>query len=196
MFTSEFPHLYQSTKGQMPTSAPANQCPVWGFLVYRTTYADQALWEKYIDYVTKSVLHEIDCDAGVPEVMRAHNCDWRANNPVPSLLELGRVIRRYFHLCLKEGPEYDGKSVEEIRDIHVRWLDSLPEEGVWHNADGSHNCADVAGHHKRYFGLWPRYCHAMYVDLQALERFAEAWKEDGHREPDDLLRGAASLCLG
>jgi hypothetical protein len=87
MFNTDLSNLFHRTKAQVPPLAPPNQCPaVWGFLVYRTTYADQDLWEKYIKYITKAVLHEIDFDAHVPEVMRAYKLNHAANTVTPERL--------------------------------------------------------------------------------------------------------------
>jgi hypothetical protein len=83
---TEFSHNKTSILALHSPYEPTLRCPTWGFYVYRTTYNDQRLWEKYTNFINKSIEYELDFAAGVPELMR--KIKWRhfAENPDPQRL--------------------------------------------------------------------------------------------------------------
>jgi hypothetical protein len=93
----------------------------WGFRVYRLTYKDQALWEDYLEYIKATIRATIDwrvdedlwINPDLPPEQQREETEVR---------EEAEAKKRNFHLCFKEGPELDGCSVEDIREINSNWL--------------------------------------------------------------------------
>ncbi|KAI1504254.1 hypothetical protein F5X99DRAFT_406323 [Biscogniauxia marginata] len=75
----------------------------WGFFVYRTTYTDQGLWERYTSYLRNAVLASVE----------EH--------------EESEKLKSTFELIFKEDREaLEGRSLEEVREIFGRWVAALP----------------------------------------------------------------------
>ncbi|KAI9170821.1 hypothetical protein HJFPF1_00295 [Paramyrothecium foliicola] len=170
--TTSFYNIWRDNTTLVPEIEPDLKFPIWGCFVYRVTYKDQALWERYTEWITKSVHYTIG------------GRNYYAEYPDPESVKLGRVIKDHFHLCKKEGPEMDGKTIEQVQEIHLQWLESLPDEGRSHNEDGSHNCAEYQSAGTRYHNNCVRYYCAIYVDDEALARFASYLREADSREPN------------
>ncbi|KAH7368014.1 hypothetical protein B0T11DRAFT_295730 [Plectosphaerella cucumerina] len=93
----------------------------WGFRVYRLTYKDQALWEDYLEYIEVAIRATIDWRVD-EDLWISPDLPPEQQREETELREEAEATKRSFHLCLKEGPELDGCSVEDIREINSNWL--------------------------------------------------------------------------
>ncbi|OTA98949.1 hypothetical protein M426DRAFT_16914 [Hypoxylon sp. CI-4A] len=91
-------------------SFPNNE--TWGFIIYRTTYDDQALWERYLAYVKKA--------------MRA---SLAPRDPFAYGQAACMKLRLKFELQTKENKEdLEGKSILELREEFGRWVTTIPKD--------------------------------------------------------------------
>ncbi|KAF6842286.1 hypothetical protein CMUS01_03231 [Colletotrichum musicola] len=84
---------------------PGSESYRWGFYLYRTTYIDQPLWERYIAYMREEASKTI----------------YNEDN--------GDRLKKHFRLTIIEDPSLDGASVEEVQERFRAWVAALPEEG-------------------------------------------------------------------
>ncbi|KAK2780206.1 hypothetical protein CKAH01_00150 [Colletotrichum kahawae] len=71
----------------------------WGFYLFRTTYGDNELWERYVEYIRK-----------------------RANESIDEYDE-GHEWHPHFRLFVIEGPDLRGASIEHVRTRFATWRD-------------------------------------------------------------------------
>ncbi|KAH6695755.1 hypothetical protein F5X68DRAFT_187166 [Plectosphaerella plurivora] len=171
-----FPNLYwdvvtlqrKAERGEYPIQ------PVWGYFVYRTTYKDQKLWDDYLEYIYQAVKDTTDWRV---------SSDWWVNPYLPpenrvdsedKLRAEGEVVKSTFHLCVREGPDLDGRSVDEIKKINANWLRSLNEltDSGFSELPGClsrHLDRDM----KHRNMSMARYDYLIYVDDDMLDKFRE-----------------------
>jgi hypothetical protein len=75
--------------------------PRWGFVIYRTTYMDDAAWKRFMSTWKDMVV------AFVSDVF-----------------EDGPRLAENFDMIIKEDPAFEGASVETVRTIHQSWAAS------------------------------------------------------------------------
>ncbi|KAF9875099.1 hypothetical protein CkaCkLH20_07365 [Colletotrichum karsti] len=81
----------------------------WGFYLYRATYDDQHLWERYISFLS-----------GMASSYLARDTTHRRQE-----------IRDKFRLSLVEDPDaLDGATMNDVKARFQNWSDSLPDEGI------------------------------------------------------------------
>ncbi|KAF4476475.1 hypothetical protein CGCF415_v011266 [Colletotrichum fructicola] len=79
----------------------------WGFYVYRTTYDDQELWERYLTYIYQCI-----------------------DNTLKFQSKFDRErLRRHFRLTIIEDPSLANVSPEYVRQKFMKWVSSLPPRG-------------------------------------------------------------------
>ncbi|KAJ3951208.1 hypothetical protein N0V92_012387 [Colletotrichum tropicale] len=89
-------------KYQLWTQGSESYC--WGFYVYRTTYDDQELWERYLNYIYKCIDNQLKFES-----------------------EFDRErLRRHFRLTVIEDPTLANVSTEHVRQRFMTWVSSLP----------------------------------------------------------------------
>ncbi|KAI8177960.1 hypothetical protein K4K51_004995 [Colletotrichum sp. SAR 10_75] len=71
----------------------------WGFYLFRTTYDDNNLWDRYVEYIRK-----------------------RANESIDEYDE-GHEWHPHFRLFVIEGPDLRGASIEHVRTRFATWRD-------------------------------------------------------------------------
>ncbi|KAI1170387.1 hypothetical protein F4777DRAFT_569453 [Nemania sp. FL0916] len=90
----------------------------WGFYVYRTTFEDQELFERYIKYIHNAVTVKYQSYYG-------------GLHPT-----LAPKVSSSFRLIVKEDKSLDGLTYDNVRDIFVRWTTTGEvESDRWINFD-------------------------------------------------------------
>lgn len=80
-----------------------------------------ALWDDYLEYIRKAVRASIDWR--VSEDLWDHPDIPSPPNPREAeIREEAEWKKSNFHLCLGEGPELDGCSIEDVGTINSNWL--------------------------------------------------------------------------
>ncbi|KAH6697563.1 hypothetical protein F5X68DRAFT_5546 [Plectosphaerella plurivora] len=106
----------------------------WGFIVYRLTYKDQEFWDDYLEYIHKAVRAMIDRQVS-EELWEPPEIPAPPNPREAEIRAEAEEEKNNFHLCLREGPELDGRSIEDVRAINSNWLPGLrpvlPPELSW-----------------------------------------------------------------
>ncbi|KAH7368015.1 hypothetical protein B0T11DRAFT_295731 [Plectosphaerella cucumerina] len=148
--------------------------PTWGYLVYRATHKNQQLWDDYLRYLYQAV--EDTVDWRVSEDLWV-NPDLPINQRVGSESELwveAYVIKSTFHLCNREGPEFEGRSIEDIKEINKDWLRKLKElpESEFSQMDGCLPNHLDRDNHQRTVRM-AKYQYFIYADEKALAKFQE-----------------------
>ncbi|KAK1580587.1 uncharacterized protein LY79DRAFT_560875 [Colletotrichum navitas] len=78
----------------------------WGFNLYRTTYDNQPLWDRYVS-----------------------NLNHQINDTFSYQSEADRqTLQAIFRLNIIEGPDLEGASILEVRDRFTSWVSTLPSE--------------------------------------------------------------------
>ncbi|KAF9877831.1 hypothetical protein CkaCkLH20_04966 [Colletotrichum karsti] len=78
---------------------PAYEYSRWGFYIYRTTYDDDDLWDRYVTYIHEKAKRAIDLGSDGSQGQ--------------------------FRVFLVEGPGLDGTSIEDVREQYLHWSSKL-----------------------------------------------------------------------
>ncbi|KAI8159128.1 hypothetical protein K4K49_004279 [Colletotrichum sp. SAR 10_70] len=79
----------------------------WGFYLYRTTYDDQALWERYLKHIHGCIDAQLSFETEFDK----------------------ERLKRHFRLNVIEDPTLDNAPVELVRQRFRTWVSDLPPEG-------------------------------------------------------------------
>ncbi|KAI0844183.1 hypothetical protein F5Y00DRAFT_266794 [Daldinia vernicosa] len=132
----------------------------WGLFIYRTTYDDQALWERYLAYVKAAIMRAIE-----PQPEPNPQISW---DLYFDKIFRRTILRSRFELLTKDDEEnLKSKSILELREEFRRWAATIPSE-------------EKTGMNK------PKYNHFLYVNKEILNWFQKVETARGDREPDYL----------
>ncbi|KAF6826753.1 hypothetical protein CPLU01_09509 [Colletotrichum plurivorum] len=98
-FPTDFPKITSQIR------RPSSESYRWGFYLYRATYNDQLLWERYIAYIREEASKTLDYEDNRDQ------------------------LKKHFRLTIIEDPSLDEASVEEVQERFRTWVAALPEEG-------------------------------------------------------------------
>ncbi|CAI0651579.1 unnamed protein product [Colletotrichum noveboracense] len=79
----------------------------WGFFLYRTTYVNQALWERYLEHIRGCIDAQLNFETEFDK----------------------ERLMRHFRLNVIEDPTLDNAPVELVRQRFMTWVSALPPEG-------------------------------------------------------------------
>lgn len=95
------------------------------------------------------------------------------------LHEMADRVRSRFHLCRREGPELNGRSIEEVREMNAKWQRELHHVASA-DFDQMSGCLpehlDRSNHGRRFRSA--RYGYFIYVDDEVLEEFRDVRAAD------------------
>ncbi|KAI1648673.1 uncharacterized protein F4817DRAFT_314632 [Daldinia loculata] len=141
----------------------------WGLFIYRTTYDDQELWERYLAYVKTAIMHAIK-----PQSEPDLPSSW---NPFTYEFPRRAKLQSRFELLTKEDKKnLNGKSISEAREEFRHWVATVPSE------------------EKKGISR-PRYNYFLYVDRDVLDRFQIVETARGDREPDYVLEDVIAIIV-
>ncbi|KAI1100228.1 hypothetical protein F4804DRAFT_54463 [Jackrogersella minutella] len=133
----------------------------WGFIIYRTAYDDQELWDQYLICIREAIMRALE---PWNDPLGQNSWDYSEDEQIASA-----DVKASFEIVTKEDQAtLDGKTIDEVREIFASWVASFPDE-------------EKGGHHD------PRYNYFLYVDKEVLEMFSEVHFDLKMTEEPDYL---------
>lgn len=134
----------------------------WGFVIYRTTYDDDAAWERYLEVIKLTARQSLDRLGGDVLLDQYMDCRWTLTLKLSPMLQPEHYLTR-----LPSGPvisdrdKFDGASKAKVREHFKSWCASRSEERDGPNAT------------KNSTKRLPRYKRCLYVDRKCLDTLAK-----------------------
>lgn len=163
--------------------------PIWGYFVYRVTNDNQALFDEYIEYVQRAVKASLDEEFEEDRALSHETTESNDDDDDDAEEEdkeedededdewsydaLAKV-KQTFHLCVRDGQHLDGLTVEEVQEVHDRWIKELNDADNEYYV-GLSGCLTEhvdRSSFKRQI-RWPRFGYFLYVDNTVLQNFQE-----------------------
>ncbi|KAI1262341.1 hypothetical protein F5Y18DRAFT_439123 [Xylariaceae sp. FL1019] len=133
----------------------------WGFYVYRTTFDDQEIWERYMNYIHNAVTTHIQnpsyCRGMDPEVVRKCHSS--------------------FQFVTKEDKSLEGLTYDQVREIFHQWIVTGDAENDWGSGYNMRNVMEAEADSAI------QYWYFVYVDKDILEGFRQI--DDGRAEKNE-----------